>query len=103
MRQVLKRHARALRDPGVPALAEKLGTTRSAAALELWGDKLADAVVALPPVLVDPVPAKEAELPRELVRVRRDRSALGGRHVLAALLDLAGNVQQGLELLGHGR
>jgi len=37
----------ALRDPGVPALAEKLGTTRSAAALELWGDKLAGAVVAI--------------------------------------------------------
>ena len=37
----------ALRDPGVPALAEELGTTRSAAALELWGDKLAGAVVAI--------------------------------------------------------
>jgi precorrin-8X/cobalt-precorrin-8 methylmutase len=37
----------ALRDPSVPARAEKLGTTRSAAALELWGDKLADAVVAI--------------------------------------------------------
>ncbi|UJX44558.1 precorrin-8X methylmutase [Xanthobacter sp. YC-JY1] len=36
-----------LRDPGVPALAEKLGTTRSAAALELWGDQLAGAVVAI--------------------------------------------------------
>jgi precorrin-8X/cobalt-precorrin-8 methylmutase len=31
----------------VPALAEKLGTTRSAAALELWGDKLAGSVVAI--------------------------------------------------------
>jgi precorrin-8X/cobalt-precorrin-8 methylmutase len=37
----------ALRDPGVPALAEKLATTRSAAALELWGEKLAGAVVAI--------------------------------------------------------
>ena len=37
----------ALRDPGVPALAEKLGTTRSAAALELWGDKLSGAVIAI--------------------------------------------------------
>lgn len=36
-----------LRDPGVPALAETLGTTRSAAALELWGDRLAGAVVAI--------------------------------------------------------
>jgi len=36
-----------LRDARVPALAEKLGTTRSAAALELWGDKLAGSVVAI--------------------------------------------------------
>ena len=36
-----------LRDPAVPALAEKLGTTRSAAALELWGDQLAGSVVAI--------------------------------------------------------
>jgi len=36
-----------LRDPRVPALAEKLNTTRSAAALELWGEKLAGAVVAI--------------------------------------------------------
>jgi precorrin-8X/cobalt-precorrin-8 methylmutase len=36
-----------LRDPEVPALAAKLGTTRSAAAMELWGDRLAGAVVAI--------------------------------------------------------
>lgn len=36
-----------LRDPRVPALAEKLGTTRSAAALDLWTDRLAGAVVAI--------------------------------------------------------
>jgi precorrin-8X/cobalt-precorrin-8 methylmutase len=36
-----------LRDPRVPALAEKLGTTRSAAALELWHDRLDGAVVAI--------------------------------------------------------
>jgi precorrin-8X/cobalt-precorrin-8 methylmutase len=36
-----------LRDPRVPALAERLGTTRSAAALELWGEQLAGAVVAI--------------------------------------------------------
>jgi precorrin-8X/cobalt-precorrin-8 methylmutase len=37
----------ALRDPRVPALAKKNGTTRSAAALELWADRLAGAVVAI--------------------------------------------------------
>jgi len=36
-----------LRDARVPALAEKLGTTRSAAAMEFWGEHLAGAVVAI--------------------------------------------------------
>jgi precorrin-8X/cobalt-precorrin-8 methylmutase len=36
-----------LRDPRVPALVERLGTTRSAAALELWGEQLAGAIVAI--------------------------------------------------------
>jgi precorrin-8X/cobalt-precorrin-8 methylmutase len=36
-----------LRDPSVPKLAAKLGTTRSAAALELWGDRLEGALVAI--------------------------------------------------------
>jgi precorrin-8X/cobalt-precorrin-8 methylmutase len=36
-----------LRDARVPALAVKLGTTRTAAALELWTDRLAQAVVAI--------------------------------------------------------
>ena len=36
-----------LNDPQVAALAQKLATTRSAAALELWRDRLAGAVVAI--------------------------------------------------------
>ena len=36
-----------LRDPRVPGLAAKLGTTRSAAALELWRDRLDGALVAI--------------------------------------------------------
>lgn len=36
-----------LNDPAVPALAERLGTTRSAAALELWLPRLGGAVVAI--------------------------------------------------------
>ncbi|MEU3415042.1 precorrin-8X methylmutase [Streptomyces sp. NPDC006658] len=36
-----------LSDPAVPSLAEKMGTTRSAAALELWRDRLEGAVVAV--------------------------------------------------------
>lgn len=36
-----------LGDPSVPALAAELGTTRTAAALELWRDRLDGAVVAI--------------------------------------------------------
>ncbi|WP_433498627.1 precorrin-8X methylmutase [Sphaerimonospora sp. CA-214678] len=36
-----------LGEPAVPELAERLGTTRSAAALELWRDRLDGAVVAI--------------------------------------------------------
>ncbi|MEU9507370.1 precorrin-8X methylmutase [Micromonospora sp. NPDC048170] len=36
-----------LRDPAVPDLARKLGTTRSAAAMQLWRDRLDGAVVAI--------------------------------------------------------
>ncbi|MDT8912119.1 precorrin-8X methylmutase [Amycolatopsis sp. PS_44_ISF1] len=36
-----------LDDPGVPGLAERMGTTRSAAALELWRDRLPGSVVAI--------------------------------------------------------
>ena len=36
-----------LGDAAVPSLAQRLGTTRSAAALDLWGSRLAGAVVAI--------------------------------------------------------
>ena len=36
-----------LDDPAVPSLAQRLDTTRSAAALDLWGSRLAGAVVAI--------------------------------------------------------
>ena len=36
-----------LGEPDVPAMAAHLGTTRSAAALDLWGDRLAGALVAI--------------------------------------------------------
>jgi precorrin-8X/cobalt-precorrin-8 methylmutase len=34
-------------DPSVPALAARFGTTRSAAAMELWRDRLGGSVVAI--------------------------------------------------------
>jgi precorrin-8X/cobalt-precorrin-8 methylmutase len=36
-----------LRDPAVPGLAAEIGNTRSAAAMDLWGDRLDGAVVAI--------------------------------------------------------
>jgi precorrin-8X/cobalt-precorrin-8 methylmutase len=36
-----------LNDPDVPALAQRLGTTRSAAAVELWRDRLSGAIVVI--------------------------------------------------------
>ncbi len=36
-----------LSDPEVPTLAQRIGNTRSAAAMELWGDRLDGAVVAI--------------------------------------------------------
>ncbi|MEV6342425.1 precorrin-8X methylmutase [Actinoplanes sp. NPDC051851] len=36
-----------LRDPSVPDLAKRIGNTRSAAAMDLWGDRLDGAVVAI--------------------------------------------------------
>ena len=36
-----------LDDPAVPALAQKIGNTRTAAAMELWRDRLTGAVVAI--------------------------------------------------------
>ena len=36
-----------LNDPAVPGLAQSIGTTRSAAAVELWADHIAGAVVAI--------------------------------------------------------
>lgn len=37
----------ALSDPRVPAIAERIGNTRSAAALDLWAERLGGAVVAI--------------------------------------------------------
>ncbi|MGY1744145.1 precorrin-8X methylmutase [Blastococcus sp. SYSU D00695] len=56
-----------LGDPRVPALAQELGTTRTAAALELWRDRLEGAVVAIgnaPTALFHLLEMVEAGAPR---------------------------------------
>ncbi len=56
-----------LRDPRTPLLAQQLGTTRSAAALDLWGERLGGAVVAIgnaPTALFHLLERLEAGAPR---------------------------------------
>jgi precorrin-8X/cobalt-precorrin-8 methylmutase len=56
-----------LRDPRTPELAAKLGTTRSAAALDLWGERLDGALVAIgnaPTALFRLLEKLEAGVPR---------------------------------------
>jgi precorrin-8X/cobalt-precorrin-8 methylmutase len=56
-----------LNDPRTPGLARELGTTRTAAALQLWGDRLGGAVVAIgnaPTALFHLLEMMEAGAPR---------------------------------------
>jgi precorrin-8X/cobalt-precorrin-8 methylmutase len=90
-----------LSDPGVPELARRLGTTRSAAALDRWGPRLAGAVVAI------------GNAPTALFRLLELAAAGGGRP--AAVLGIpvgfvgaaeskAALAESGLEyLVVHGR
>lgn len=63
-----------LSDPAVPSLAERLGTTRSAAALDLWHSRLAGAVVA-----IGNAPTALFRL-LELVDAGAGRAGRGARH-----------------------
>ena len=77
-----------LDDPRVPELAKNIGNTRSAAALELWGEKMAGAVVAIgnaPTALFDlldlldrgaPPPAAIIGLPVGFVGAAESKQAL---------------------------
>jgi precorrin-8X/cobalt-precorrin-8 methylmutase len=87
-----------LRDPETPALAQTLGNTRSAAALELWGERLAGAVVAIgnaPTALfrllemIDagaPRPAGVIGLPVGFVGAAESKAALAARGDLPFLV-----------------
>jgi len=93
----------ALRDPGVSALAEKLDTTRSAAALELWGDKLAGAVVAIgnaPTALFRLLELLEAGAPRPAAILGIPVGFVGAAESKEAL---AANTQRIAFLIVRGR
>ncbi|WP_395495093.1 precorrin-8X methylmutase [Acetobacter sp. KSO5] len=81
-----------LRDARTPGLAKEIGNTRSAAALDLWGEKLAGAVVAIgnaPTALFHllelldagaPKPAAIIGLPVGFVGAAESKEALAKRH-----------------------
>jgi precorrin-8X/cobalt-precorrin-8 methylmutase len=77
-----------LRDEGVPALAAKLATTRSAAALELWRDRLAGAVVAIgnaPTALYRLIELLDAHAPRPAAIIAVPVGFVGAAESKAAL------------------
>ncbi|MBS4100681.1 precorrin-8X methylmutase [Tsukamurella paurometabola] len=84
-----------LRDPRVPALAADLGTTRSAAALQLWGDRLAGAVVAIgnaPTALFHLLDLLAAGAPRPAVVVGVPVGFIGAAESKDALVAEAGGL-----------
>jgi precorrin-8X/cobalt-precorrin-8 methylmutase len=90
-----------LSEPAVPELARRLGTTRSAAALDLWGSRLAGAVVAIgnaPTALFRLLELIEAGAGRPAAVLGIPVGFVGAAESKAAL------AQSGLEyLVVHGR
>ena len=82
----------ALRDPQTPALAAQLGTTRSAAALELWRPQLAGAVVAIgnaPTALFRLLEMLAAGAPRPAAIIGMPVGFVGAAESKAALAELS--------------
>jgi precorrin-8X/cobalt-precorrin-8 methylmutase len=82
-----------LRDPAVPDLATQLGTTRSAAALELWTKNLAGAVVAI------------GNAPTALLRLLEmiDAGAPKPAAIVGAPVGFVGAAESKDELMNHSR
>ena len=79
-----------LRDPATPGLAAELGTTRSAAALELWRDRLAGAVVAVgnaPTALFQLIEMLERGAPRPAAVIGMPVGFVGAAESKAALAE----------------
>ncbi len=84
-----------LGEPQVPALARQLGTTRSAAALELWGDRLAGAVVAVgnaPTALFRLLEMLREGAPRPAVILGFPVGFVGAAESKEALIETAGDL-----------
>ncbi len=90
-----------LRDPRVPDLAARLGTTRSAAAMDLWRARLAGAVVAIgnaPTALFHLLEMIDAGAPRPALVIGIPVGFVGAiesKAALAARADLASIVVHG--------
>ncbi|MGA5701623.1 precorrin-8X methylmutase [Peterkaempfera bronchialis] len=92
-----------LSDPAVPDLARELGTTRSAAALELWGDRLDGAVVAVgnaPTALFRLLELIEAGAPRPALVIGVPVGFVGAAESKQALADHPAALDH---LVVHGR
>jgi len=79
-----------LADPGVPALAARIGNTRSAAALDLWGDRLAGALVAIgnaPTALFHLLELIDAGAPRPAAIIGLPVGFVGAAESKAALME----------------
>ena len=83
-----------LNDPRVPALAKELGTTRSAAAVELWRDKLQGAIVVIgnaPTALFYLLEMLDAGAPRPAAIIATPVGFIGAEEAKAELdLDIHG-------------
>jgi precorrin-8X/cobalt-precorrin-8 methylmutase len=84
-----------LRDPRVPGLAARLGTTRSAAAAELWREHLAGSVIAIgnaPTALFRLLEMLEAGAPRPAAIIGVPVGFVGAAESKQALIARAGGV-----------
>ena len=93
-----------LRDAAVPALAAKLGTTRSAAAVELWAEQLEGSVVAIgnaPTALFHflellergaPQPAAVVGIPVGFVGAAESKQALAANPLAVPYLTVRGRI-----------
>lgn len=92
-----------LTDPAVPGLAAELGTTRTAAALELWRDRLDGAVVVFgnaPTALFRLLEIVEAGAPRPAAVVGIPVGFIGAAESKVALADHPSGLEH---LVVHGR
>lgn len=92
-----------LSDPGVPELATRLQTTRTAAAIELWRDQLAGALVVIgnaPTALFALLDALAAGAPRPAAIIGVPVGFVGAAESKVALADSAAEPEY---LVVHGR